>query len=89
MQHSIDYHFTESMDRIKLVLDARTQVALASCLGVTQSALSCAYRRGSIPPQWLLRILRQTGVNPDWILYGERAAKYLAPSADAPRQQAA
>ena len=38
---------------------------------IRQSAITDAKRRGAIPADWLLKLLRIQGVNPDWILTGE------------------
>ncbi|MCL1940023.1 MAG: helix-turn-helix domain containing protein [Desulfovibrionaceae bacterium] len=49
----------------------RTQVELADFLGIKQSSISDAKRRRRIPSDWLLKLWRKKGVNPDWILTGQ------------------
>lgn len=49
----------------------RTQTDLAKFLDISQSSISDAKRREVIPAEWLLKLLRNRGVNPDWILTGE------------------
>lgn len=63
--------FDKQMDRIRLVTQTRTQVELANFLGIRQSSVSNAKRRGTIPADWLLTILRIRNVHPEWILTGE------------------
>ena len=63
--------FEERMGRIMEVLGVRTQVQLAEKIGVRQSSISDAKRRGSIPSDWLLKIWNETGVSPAWILDGD------------------
>lgn len=63
--------FDEALDRIKRATGARTQVDLAAILGIRQSSISDAKRRQSIPADWLLKLYRSHGLNPDWITTGE------------------
>jgi len=63
--------FDEALDRIKRATGARTQVDLAAILGIRQSSISDAKRRQSIPADWLLKLYRSHGLNPDWITSGE------------------
>lgn len=58
--------------RIFSVAGCRTQVELAEVLGIRQSSIADAKRRGRIPPGWLLTLLRLRGVHPDWIIRGAR-----------------
>ena len=60
----------------------RTQLELAAILDVRQSSVSDAKRRGTIPPEWLIKLLYLRGVNPAWIMDGI-GPKFLAPSDDA------
>lgn len=62
--------FDTQMERILLVTRTRTQVELAEFLGIRQSSVSDAKRRGSIPAEWLISILRVRNVHPEWILTG-------------------
>ncbi len=66
--------------RVLEVAGCRTQTELAVVLDIQQSSISDAKKRGSIPPDWLLRLLRLRGVNPDWIMLGS-GPKFLAPVA--------
>lgn len=68
-----------ALDRVFEATECRTQVDLAAVLDIKQSSISDAKRRNSVPSEWLIKILRLTGVNPDWILDGV-SPKYLIPS---------
>lgn len=69
------------LDRIKEVLGEETQVGLAAKLGIRQSSISDAVRRGNCPPAWLLQLVIWHKINPTWVLTGE-GPQYLAPSTD-------
>ena len=58
--------------RVFTIAGCRTQVELAEVLGIRQSSIADAKRRGRVPPGWLLTLLRLHGVNPDWITKGAR-----------------
>lgn len=62
--------FEGQMERIKFATGKRTQVELADFLGIRQSAISDAKRRGKIPSCWLVILMRIKSVNPEWILTG-------------------
>ena len=64
--------FDEALERIKRATGARTQVDLAAILGIRQSSISDAKRRQSIPADWLLKLFRSHGLNPDWIANAEQ-----------------
>jgi len=74
--------FEERLNRIRAVLGVRTQVQLAEKIGVRQSSVSDAKRRGSLPSDWLLKIWRETGVSPDWILDGDVCGHKFAVASD-------
>ena len=57
-------------ERIQKVVDCRTQVELAEVLGIRQSSVSDAKKRGSIPSEWIIKIFSTHGVNPNWIMHG-------------------
>ena len=69
--------YSSAMERIRAVTGCETQRELGRFLGINQSAISDAKRRGTIPAEWLLTLLRGKGINPDWILTGKGAL--LAP----------
>ena len=63
--------YEAAMERIKVVTGTYTQVTMAEVLDVRQSSISDAKRRASIPPDWLLKLMRSHKVLPDWILTGQ------------------
>ena len=56
----------------------RTQTELAVFLGIRQSSVSDAKRRQVIPAEWLVTLLRQRNVHPDWVLTGAEP-RFLMP----------
>lgn len=74
--------YEAAMGRIHELTGATTQVRLAEVLDVRQSSISDAKRRASIPPEWLLKLMRSHQVLPDWILTGQ-GAKLLGEAAPA------
>ena len=78
-QREVKSAFEQQMDRVRQMTGTRTQSQLADLLGIRQSSVSDARRRGIIPVRWLDTLRRLKNVNPDWILYGV-GSKYLAPA---------
>lgn len=72
------------MARIFEATGCRSQKELGQLLGVRQSAISCAGTRRSIPDRWLLWLVREKGVNPEWILTGQ-GSRLLIPAKGANR----
>jgi len=70
-----------ALDRVFETAECKTQVELAELFEIRQSSISDAKRRKSIPAEWLIKLLRLKGINPDWILTGE-GPKYLQPVED-------
>ena len=73
---------TEAAAQLARVFEAancRTQLELATILDVRQSSVSDAKRRGTIPPEWLIKLLYLRGINPAWLMDGI-GPKFLAPS---------
>lgn len=63
-------NFDEILDRIKKATGARTQVELATILGIRQSSISDAKRRNSVPADWYMKLYRSLGLNPEWLSDG-------------------
>lgn len=74
--------YEAAMARIAGVTGAVTQVRLAEVLDVRQSSISDAKRRASIPPEWLLKLMRSHLVMPDWVLTGQ-GPKFIGEAAPA------
>ena len=62
--------FEDQLNRIYLVTRKRTMVELADYLGIKQATISDARRRGKIPSNWLIILMRVKSVFPEWILTG-------------------
>ncbi len=71
--------FNEVLERIRKATGARTQVQLAEVLDVRQSSISDAKRRCSVPAEWILKLYRTHGLDPDWLSYGTGSV-YLNPA---------
>lgn len=71
MNQSYEASFDEQMGRIRLITGKRTQIELANFFGIRQSLVSDAKRRGKIPSNWLVILLRTKNVNPEWLLSGK------------------
>ncbi len=63
--------FEAVVNRIRKALNTRTQVELASALGIRQSSISDAKRRDSVPADWFITLFWKFGLNPDWVAYGK------------------
>jgi len=74
MNRLTEKQFNESLSRlaIGLGLDSGriTQVQIAQKLGIRQSSISDAKRRGTIPADWFLKALEIGGIDPEWIRTG-------------------
>lgn len=62
--------FQEVYDRVRFATNTKTQAELANVLEIRQSSISDAKRRGSIPPEWYIKLFEKFGLNPDWIKQG-------------------
>lgn len=68
-----------ALRRIHETTATRTQVELAQVLGIRQSSVSDAKRRGVVPPAWLVTLLTRYGVSPAWVRTGQ-GPRYLVPA---------
>lgn len=59
--------FDEIYKRILFAANCQTQMELAAILEISQSSISDAKRRQSIPSDWLIKLYDKFGVNPDWL----------------------
>lgn len=73
--------YTEAYRRMLEFTGAKTQTQMAEILGVRQSSISDAMRRGALPGGWLLTLLERYGANPDFIRTGI-GEPFLIPSPD-------
>ena len=56
---------------------AKTQMELASILGINRSAITQAKNRNAVPEKWLLSISRKFAVSPDWLEHGDKYQKNI------------
>lgn len=61
--------FDDIYKRILFAANAHTQMELAAVLEISQSSISDAKRRQSIPSDWLIKLYDKFGVNPDWLRF--------------------
>lgn len=77
--------FTAMLSRLAeglgLGLGKVTQGQMAEVLGIRQSSISDAKRRGSIPAEWFLKALEIGGIDPEWVRTGN-VPKYRVLSDD-------
>lgn len=59
--------FEDIYKRILFAANCQTQMELAGILEISQSSISDAKRRQSIPSDWLIKLYDKFGVNPDWL----------------------
>jgi hypothetical protein len=71
--------FAPAYARIQEALGINTQMQLAEALGIRQSSISDAKRRGSIPADWLLTLALNHGLHPRWVLTG-RGGRHMVAS---------
>lgn len=62
--------FNQVYKRIQKVTGTRTQNDLAQLLEITQSTISDAKKRDTIPADWFLTLFEKQGINPDWLKHG-------------------
>lgn len=80
--------FEQVMARISEVLGIKTQAELAEKIGIRQSSVADAKKRGSIPDSWLLKIVCVYHINPLWIVHGT-GSKFLVPQKRPPKYHSA
>lgn len=77
-------HFRKSFDevlaRVMTAAGAATETALAEILGIKQSSISSARKRGNLPPSWIMDIALKTGFSSDWIAFNEGEPRRLGHS---------
>ncbi len=73
--------FSEVYERILQALGARTQNDLALALEISQSTISDAKKRGSVPADWYIKLYDKFGLSPDWLRF-QKGPMYLKHDAE-------
>ena len=63
------------VERAKKALGVKTDSALATELGVAQSAIGGYNRRNTVPLEQCIKIAERTGVSLDWLILGKGEMK--------------
>ena len=77
MSGDLGSDFSSVYRRLFEAAGVQKQTELATALGVAQSNISRARKRGKIPESWLLQCQIRFSVNPLWILYGDKYQRKL------------
>jgi len=62
--------FKSFFDRLVSATGIKSQVDLATALGVHRSAITQAKTRDAVPAKWVLRLARHFSLSPDWLEFG-------------------
>ncbi len=73
------YEFDACFKRLLDCTGAHNQSELADALGIRQSSVADGKRRNAIPAAWVLKMVIDYGINPEWIATGQ-GFKHLVPS---------
>lgn len=83
--------FDAILSRMKLATEAKSDTAFAKLLGLSQSSVSGAKERQSIPPAWAIQIAEKYAVSIDWLMFGhgdmERGGGMMFKTAKLPNPQ--
>lgn len=58
------------LDRMIRAIGGKTQGDLGKILGISQTSISEAKRKGKVPPEWFLKLSVEKKLNPNWLLSG-------------------
>lgn len=67
--------FDEILGRMKLAVGAKSDTAFAKAMGFSQSSISGAKERQSIPPAWAIQLAERFDISVDWIWFGKGRMK--------------
>lgn len=59
------------LDRMIRAIGGKTQGDLGKILGISQTSISEAKRKGKVPPEWFLKLCVEKKLNPNWLLAGQ------------------
>ncbi|MGD2038979.1 MAG: helix-turn-helix domain-containing protein [Desulfobacterales bacterium] len=60
----------EIIERLKEVLDVKSDGQLAKYLGITRQNIGAARRRDDVPPGWIYKVAELSGCSMDWLRFG-------------------
>lgn len=63
--------FDAQRSRLMFALAIRTQMELADRLGISQAAVSDAFKLKTIPSRWLLVLYERFHIEPEWVRSGK------------------
>jgi phage repressor protein C with HTH and peptisase S24 domain len=72
--------FESFLKRVNEATGIASQTELASALNINRSAITQARKKDAIPDNWILKLYRTFGLNPDWVETGS-GPTFLKPSA--------
>ena len=61
----------EILDRLKEVLDVRSNGQLANYLGISRQIIGAARKREDVPTGWIYKVAQMTGCSMDWLSFGK------------------
>jgi len=67
--------FDEILGRMKLAVGVKSDTAFAKAMGFSQSSISGAKERQSIPPAWAIQLAERFDISVDWIWFGKGRMK--------------
>ncbi|MGP0567191.1 helix-turn-helix domain-containing protein [Nitrospina sp. 32_T5] len=79
--------FTDAFNRIRLETDLQTQEELARFLGIRQSSVSGAKKRGRFPNTWAEKLSRHYNLRYEWIMEGHEPKRLVPGMTPAEIQQ--
>lgn len=74
-QESCATTFDEILGRMKLAVGVKSDTAFAKAMGFSQSSISGAKERQSIPPAWAIQLAERFDISVDWIWFGKGRMK--------------
>jgi hypothetical protein len=60
----------EIIERLKEVLDVKSDGQLAKYLGITRQNIGAARKRDDVPPGWIYKVAELSGCSMDWLRFG-------------------
>lgn len=71
IHHADSDGFEEILSRLKTVTSTKSDQALSLSLGLQRGAVGAAKRRGLIPANWILEVVRRFNTSIPWLILGD------------------